>query len=78
MKKFIKNILYFTLTLISLSLLGLCCLLGGAAFFSIIDYLIINCPDLMLFIFITILCIGGGLIGWDMFITTLNYFKNNR
>jgi len=77
MKKFIKNILYFTLTFISLSLLGLCCFLGGSAFFSIIEYLTINCPDLMLFIFITIICIGGGFIGWDMFITSLNNFKNN-
>ena len=76
MKTYIKNILYFTLTLVSLSLLGLCCLLGGSAFFSIIYYLI-NCSELMLFILITILCIGGGFIGWDMFITSLKYFKNN-
>ena len=31
----------------------------------------------MLFILITILCIGGGFIGLDMFITSLKYFKNN-
>jgi hypothetical protein len=76
MKRFIKNICYFLISLVGMALFGLCCILGGTGLYGFFNYLL-NCQHLLFLITITTLSIPGIVIGWYIFWKFLDKFNNS-
>lgn len=76
MKRFIKNVCYFLISLVGMALFGLCCILCGTGLYGVFNYLL-NCQHLLFLIAITILSIPGIVIGWYIFWKFLDKFQNS-